>query len=433
MRMTVWTILLGLGASLAGCESTRQAAGRKSAVPGEQPKAFDAHATHVRYHFADTDMDFTFGSLVLGATTTHGCEIGEAFRTAAAIKDGDAASWQEEWGKTAALVEARGEQSLAAGRKTSAREQFQRASNYYRISLLAMMPDDKRLPERAGKSRALLRKAGQLFDPPMEYFEVPFEGTVLPGYFWPAAAGQERRKTLLMIGGGETFAEDLFFYIAHATHERGYNFVTVDLPGQGLLPLIARKPFRPDMNVPLKAVVDYALGRSDVDGDKLAVYGYSGGGGFVPQAAMHDDRIKAIGMNSCVVDAKPLFATMPVVKATQQEMHSWNSFHANTVKLVAWRWGVPMDKPAKLVEANEGFRFEPAKVKAPAIIIVGEGEYKSAEVQRQQKICFDNLPSTKKKMVVTPAAEGASNHCVMENRSVVAQVFFDWLDGVFEP
>lgn len=396
----------------------------------EQKKAFDAHETYVRYHFKDSDMDFTFGSLVLGATVNHGCEIGEAFRTASGIKDGDAASWQEEWSKTARRAEERGEKSLAGGHTVSARDQFQRASYYYRAALLAMMPDDPRLREFAGKSRSLLKKAGELFDPPMEYFEIPFEGTVLPGYFRKVSTGTVPVKTLIMIGGGETFAEDLFFYIGPQTFERGYNFMTVDLPGQGILPLEG-KVFRRDMNVPMKAVVDYALGRPDVDPEKLAVYGYSGGG-FVPQAAMHDARIKAIAMNSCVVDGRLLFATMPVVKATRKEIDSWSSFHRNTVKLNALRWGVPMDKPAGLVEANEGFCFDPAKVAAPALVIVGEGEYKSEEVKRQQQVCMDNLPNPLKKFVVTPEIEGASNHCIMENRSLVSQVLFDWLDEVLK-
>lgn len=413
------------------------AAGKKEteatkAVPGKERKnGFDAHETYVRYHFQDADMDFTFGSLVLGATVNHGCEIGEAFHTAANIKDGDAASWQEEWTKTARLVEARGEQSLAGGHKVSARDQFQRASYYYRTSLLGMLPDDPRLKETARKSRSLLKKAGELFDPPMEYVEIPFEGTVLPGFFRKAAAGTKPVKTLIMIGGGETFAEDLFFYVAPQTHDRGYNFMTVDLPGQGLLPLEG-KPFRHDMNVPMKAVVDYALSRPDVDPQRLAVYGYSGAGGFVSQAAMHDERIKAIVMNPCIVDGRRLFATMPTIRATQKEIDSWSSFHANTVKLIAWRWGVPMDNPAGLVEANEGFRFDPAKVAVPALVIVGEGEYKSEEVKRQQQICINNLPNPRKKFVVTPRSEGASNHCVMENRSLASQVLFDWLDEIFK-
>ena len=157
-----------------------------------QKQVFDAHEAYVRYHFKDPDMDFTFGSLVLGATVNHGCEIGEAFRTAANIKDGDAASWQAEWARTAALVAARGEHSLAAGHRVSAREQFERASYYYRVALLAMLPDDPRLKEYAGKSRSLLKKAGALFDPPLEYIEIPFEGTMLPGYFRKAAPRPNR-------------------------------------------------------------------------------------------------------------------------------------------------------------------------------------------------------------------------------------------------
>ncbi len=423
-------VLTNGGAAVSSAAGKKETSKTKSAPSQERKKVFDAHETGVRYHFKDADMDFTFGSLVLGAAVNHGCEIGEAFRTAAHIKDGDAASWQEEWAKTAGRVAARGEQSLAGGHLVSARDQFQRSSYYYRLALLAMLPDDPRLKEYARKSRSLLKKAGELFDPPLEYFEIPFEGTVLAGFFRKASAGTKPVKTLIMIGGGETFAEDLFFYIAPQAHDRGYNFLTVDLPGQGLLPLEG-KIFRPDMQVPMKAVVDYTLSRPEVDPQRLAVYGYSGGGGFVPQAAVHDARIKAIVMNACVVDARPLFATMPVVKATAPEIASWSSFHANTVKLVCWRWGLPLDQPARLVEANEGFRFDPAKVGVPALVIVGEGEYQSQEVKRQQQLCMDNLHNPRKKLVVTPASEGAANHCVMENRSLMSQVVFDWLDELF--
>lgn len=429
--MFLASAVLAHGGAAVSWAAGQQKTSKTAAASGQEPKTvFDAHEAHVRYHFQDADMDFTFGSLVLGAAVNHGCEIGEAFRTAANIKDGDAASWQEEWAKTAGLVAARGEQSLARGHQVSARDQFQRASYYYRLALLAMLPADPRLKEYAGKSRALLKKAGALFEPPLEYFEIPFESTVLPGFFRKTGAGGKPARTLIMIGGGETFAEDLFFYLAPQAFERGYNFLTVDLPGQGLLPLEG-KCFRPDMQVPLKAVVDYALSRPEVDPRRLAVYGISGGGGFVPQAAQHDKRIKAVVMNACVVDARALFATMPVVKASPKEIASWSSFHANTVKLVCWRWGVPLDRPAALVAANEGFRFDPAQVQAPALIVVGEGEYQSQEVKRQQQLCLANLPNPRKKLVVLPAREGAANHCIMENRSLMSQVVFDWLDELF--
>lgn len=400
------------------------------ASEGKKKAVYDAHETYTRYHFKDVDMDFTFGGLVLGAATTGGAEIGEAYQVAGAIKDGDAASWQAEWIKMAERVQKRGEESFSKKHFESARDQFLRASNYYRLSMLAMMPEDSRLKTVAQNSRNLTKRAGALMKPAMEYFEVPFEGTVLPGYFRKANNDNKPHKTVLVLGGGETFAEDLVFFLGPQTFERNYNFVTVDLPGQGLLPLQG-KFFRKDMHLAVKAVLDHILKRPEVDPAKLAAIGYSGGGGFVPQAAMHDSRIKAIAMNSCVVDAEQLFATMPVVRSTPKERSGWNSFHANTVKLVNWRWNVPMLEPEKLSKANAGFSFDPQRIKVPGLIIVGEGEYKSDEVKRQQKICLEGMSHPLKKMVVTPAQEGASSHCVMENRSVVGQVFYDWLDEVF--
>ena len=87
----------------------------KAEVSKESERAVDPHVGYFRFYFQDEKMDYVFGSLILGATVNHGCEIGEAFYTASKIKDGDAASWQAEWIKTARLVEARGEKSLAGG------------------------------------------------------------------------------------------------------------------------------------------------------------------------------------------------------------------------------------------------------------------------------------------------------------------------------
>jgi len=429
--MLLCVVFTGAGIGICRAESSKAAAQDNEAHDTETGKLFDAHGTGIRYHFHDTDMDFNFGSLVLGSTVNHGVEIGEAFYTASQIKDGDAASWQEEWYKMAQRAEARGEGSLAAGQRLSARDQLLRAAYYYRFSLLSILPTDPRLEERARKSRNLMQKAGALIDPPLEYFEIPFEGTVLPGFFRKAAPGTRPAKTLIMIGGGETFAEDLFFYIAPQAYDRGYNFMTVDLPGQGILPMEG-KIFRPDMYVPMKAVVDYALSRPDVDSARLAAFGYSGGGGFVPQAAMHDPRIKAIAMSSGVVDAYPLFSTMPAVVASPEEVAAWTSFHRNIVKAICWRWGVPMDKPSGLAAANRGFTFDPAGIGVPVLLIVGEGEYQSDEVRRQQQVILEGVANPMKKLVVTPANEGASNHCIMENRSLVSQVLFDWLDEAFK-
>ena len=98
----------------------------------------------------------------------------------------------------------------------------------------------------------------------------------------------------------------MFFFIGPETIRRGYNFLTLDIPGQGLLPAEGQY-FRPDTEVPLRKVVDYALSRQEVDPERLAMYGISGGGYYVPRAAAFDKRIRAIILNSAVVDGYELF------------------------------------------------------------------------------------------------------------------------------
>ena len=389
----------------------------------------DPHAAYVRYHFQDKEMDFVFGSLLLGASLNQGFEIGEAFYTATNIKDGDAASWQEEWIKTARLVESRGRESLNRGHKASARQQFLRASYYYRAALISMHPKDERFKATALKSRELLKMAGLFLEPQLEYIEIPFEGTVLPGYFRKAASGKSPRKTLIMIGGAETFAEDLFFYIGGQAFEHGYNFLTVDLPGQGLQPLEGKYFYR-DMNIPMKSVVDYALGRQDVDQERIAVYGYSTGGFIAPKAAMHIPQIRALAMSHCVIDGYAEVANMPAI--TPEMVKSWSSFKLGSYQGIAWRFGLNPDNLTGLLAANEGFVFDPAKVVVPALILVGNGEYKSEEVQRQTNLCLTGLTNPRKKLVVTPAEEGASSHCILDNRSLMSQELFDWLDETFK-
>ncbi|KMY67178.1 hypothetical protein AAU61_13565 [Desulfocarbo indianensis] len=396
----------------------------------EQKETYDAHRPYVKYHFDDVEMDFVL-EWVLGSTPFGGCEIGEAFYTAGQIKDGDPRSWQEQWEATAQRVEAKGREFLAAGHAISAREALIRASNYYRTALVSVMPDDPKFKRLGNKLRSVFKEAAKLFDPPMVYFEIPFEGTALPGYYRKVDNSGKKRPTLIMIGGGETFAEELYVYIAPAAIKRGYNFLTVDLPGQGMLPLEG-KFFRPDPEAPLKKVLDYALQQPEVDPERLAAYGISGGGYFVPRLAAKDKRVKAAVLNSAVIDEYALFKSMPNAKATPEEIKQWGAFKRATAGVVSWRWGLDPTDISGLAEANQGWQVDPAQVDCPTLIIIGSGEYANEEVKRQQQACLQALPNPNKKLVVTPEDLGASSHCVGENRSLMSEIVFNWLDETFK-
>ena len=68
--------------------------------------------------------------------------------------------------------------------------------------------------------------------------------------------------------------------------------------------------FRYDYEVPIGAVIDYAVSRPDVDPDRIAAIGYSMGGYFVPGAAAYDKRIAACVADCLLPDAyTPMVAT----------------------------------------------------------------------------------------------------------------------------
>ncbi len=374
-------------------------------------------------------MDFAFQWL-LGSIPNGGGEVGEAFYVAGNIEDGDPASWQNEWEKMAQRKEARAKAALEKGHKITARECYLKASNYYRTALVSMLPDNPKFNGLGKKTRVCMKEAGKLFDPPMTYFEVPFEKTVLPGYFRPVKKDGKPRKTLLMIGGGETFIEDLVFYIEPQAHKRGYNFITVDLPGQGMLPAEGLF-FRKDTETQMKAILDVILKFPEVDPAKLAVYGISNGGYFVPRAATVEKRIKAVIVSSAVVDNYRMFQEMPFAKDTQEQIDQWPAFKKAVTSAVTWRWGLDPKDIKGQVEATKGFQFDPAKVTCPVLNIIGAGEYVNEETERQQKEFMDKVGTKNKTLVITPEDEGASSHCIGENRTLMAEVVFDWLDDLF--
>ena len=294
---------------MSASEISKEKSASSISALDEQKEIFDAHRVYTAgYYFDNPEMEFVFQWL-LGSISTGGCEIGEAFYAAGRIRENDRGSWHNEWKAMAERKEARADKALRKGNKVTASENYMLAANYYRSSITFMLSWEAGYLEIAKKSYNCLEKGGALKRPTMVPIEVPFENTNLPGFFWPAADDGVPRETLFMIGGGECFLTDNVFYIGPKTVERGYNFVTVDLPGQGILPAEGHF-FRKDSEAPVGAVLDTILKRPEVDPDKLAVLGISFGGYFAPRAASADNRIKAIITNAAVTDNYEMFAAM---------------------------------------------------------------------------------------------------------------------------
>jgi hypothetical protein len=209
-----------------------------------------------------------------------GSEIGESFYAASLVKENDPRSWVAAWTTVAHQVEQRAAAALAAGHTVSAREAYLRAYVYNRAALMFINPFDAAAAKPTWRHAVdCFRRSVALMDPVVEPVSVPCVGVDLPGYFVAPGDGQAKRKTLIMIGGGDTYVEDLYLIISPPAVRRGYN--RLGLPGQGGLPFDGLY-MRPGTENQIPKAVDYALGRSEVDGAQLGAFGISYGGSILP-------------------------------------------------------------------------------------------------------------------------------------------------------
>src|SRR5688572_2475712 len=235
-----------------------------------------AQRSQKKLHFDHKDMDY-YLSWILGREIYEGSDYEECLSTAKLITDANAESWHKEWRFLAEWVHDQAERALENGDRETARKAYLRASTYHRAPLFIMRRSHADFYGRWQAMQTCFQKAAQLFDLVIEPIEIPFQGHTLPGYFWKVDNSKIPRPTLLVVGGVETWAEDCYFMIGASGAERGYNVLTADLAGQGMNPDNGLY-FGARMEVTTRALVDYALSRSEVDPNRLALFGFSWGG-----------------------------------------------------------------------------------------------------------------------------------------------------------
>ena len=254
-----------------------------------------------KIYFKDQDLDLYLQAFPLNFQSYGGASAGETFYAASRIDEKDLESWVHEWSALAARVEAEGATAIQKGHWVSARDAYLRAYTYYRTATLCLRVADPRFRTTWQTMRSCFRRSAELFDPPIEPVEIPYEGSALPAYFVRGGAADEMRPTVIVIGGGETFCEELYFWGGAAAAQRGYNALLVDMPGQGATAFEGMH-HRYDVEVPMGAVLDYLEDRPDVDPNRVAAYGLSLGGYIVLRSASYEERIKACAVSTPLVD-----------------------------------------------------------------------------------------------------------------------------------
>lgn len=383
-----------------------------------------------KVYFDHKDMDY-YLSWILGREIYHGSDHKECLSTARRITNADAESWRREWRTLAKQVQDQAEHALKNGQQETACNSFLRASTYYRAPLFIMAPKHPDFYKSWEAMQYCFRKAAELFNPPIEAIEVPFQKHKLPGYFWKVDETNKPRPTLLVVGGVETWAEDCYFMIGSSGAARGYNIMTADLAGQGMNPDQGLH-FGARMETTARALVDYALSRPEVDPRRLALFGFSWGGHIAFKAARFDSRVQAMIANP------PMPDVFRSVLAQQRGHNRHDPISRTAFDQIVWRFGLkisfhPKDIAARFRKAWDYLsngKVDIRNVKCPALLLAGEGE---PEVTLKiARACFEQLPNSQKKIVVFSEAQGGEAHCQINNLALPNGTMFDWLDEVWQ-
>jgi predicted alpha/beta-fold hydrolase len=381
--------------------------------------------------FKDGYFDYQFARF-LGFATYSGAEIGECFQTASRIKDGDIESWIEAWSSTARRVEAYAEEALKGGHTVSAKEAWLRATTYYQAAFFFTLDKDPRKVKLYQKHTNCFQAAGKLFDPPLEVLSIPYEGRSLFGYFLRPNSDTKPRPTVLIQMGADGSSEQMYFAGGGAAAlRRGYNALIFEGPGQtGTFMRDRSLTYRYDWEVPVKAVVDYALTKPEVDPARIALIAYSMGGYLGPRAVAFEKRIAAC-VASGLVPAMLDLGQGPInliraANGTYNHAHEWLT-NEHMPKYGLNNGKDDLDKFEKIWESFNLYGLED-KITCPLLVVqaAAEGEEKT----KSAKAFFAELQNPKNKFRLTTEDDGAEMHCQKGNAMLLHAIEFDWLDDV---
>jgi dipeptidyl aminopeptidase/acylaminoacyl peptidase len=219
----------------------------------------------------------------------NGTDYGDFTETMSRITLWD--DWCREWGVTAAHYEQLAESAQDVDHGETAAGAWRRAALAWHWGKFVFV--DHPREQRAAHDRAIdcYRQCAGALTPPADLVRIPYAGTTLAAYLRVPRFDALRKPVVIMLPGLDSTKEEL-----QATAEyllaRGLATIAIDGPGQGESEY--ELPIEPAYEKVTTAVVDYLIGRDDIDAEKIGLFGVSLGGYYAVRSAAYEPRLKAV-------------------------------------------------------------------------------------------------------------------------------------------
>lgn len=391
--------------------------------------------------YRNDDFDFDV-RLTLGAAVYGAADPGEVLSAIAEVGNNDHEAWFAAWKALGARVMHTAETCAERGHRHSAANAYLRAASYFGVAFNAV--DGLKSTDELVPTFRLHRQAWDGFVDHAAYrvdrVEIPYEDTTLPGYFFRASRNGPA-PTLVMINGSDGPISSLWSSGAAGALERGFHVLMFDGPGQQTMLFERNTAFRYDFENVLTPVTDFVLARDDVDPNRLALYGISQAGYWVPRALSFEHRYAAAVADPGVVDVstswlghlpKNLIALLEKGDRDQFDREMATGMKISRSASRAWNFrSRPYQKDDYFDTLTDVLKFrlgdEISQIRTPLFISNPEDEQFWPGQSAQLASRVPHVAT----LVDFTRDEGANFHCQPLARLLTDQRMFDWLEDQF--
>jgi dienelactone hydrolase len=388
------------------------------------------------------DQTYHFQTLrALSDVPFDGADTSEVLETVKHIRSGDADGWYRAWSATADRVSRRANQT---NDQTSRGHALLRAHTYYRTAEFFLAPTDPRRPIATRKNIDAFYTGLDTLEVAYERIQAPYgEGHHLDAVYYPAKRHSAGSPLIVLVGGYDSTLEELYFVLVRAAHDRGFEVLTYEGPGQGQALREQQLSFTHEWEKPTSAVIDTFLAQHPRP-QTMVLVGMSMGGYLAPRAAAFDERFDG------VVAYDVFFDCGATAKSYVPDLVFWMRDHgmSGLVDLLiqvksalspGFRWAVAngmwtlgTTHPLDVVSEFQKYTLACVadRIKSDVLILAGiEDHFVPVEQVEQFEKALTGARSITTR--VYDRESGGAEHCQLGAHTLWHADFFDWMASKF--
>ncbi len=332
------------------------------------------------------------------------------------------AGWIEHWSALARKVEGFARRDAAAEHALTAGRKYLRAAVYW---LTAERMASHRAPEKLAMYRSMVECFGhgvRLRREPIEFVEVPYEGTILPALLY-RAPGPGRKPAMIHFDGFDVTKEWMHLCgIAREFAARGVSTLMVDHPGIGATLRLQGIPVNHDTERWAAASLDWLQAREDIDAARVGVIAMSLGGYYAPRAAAFEKRLAACVAWGARWDNADSHGRILRDPNAARSVTGW-------VDHALWYYGARTPGEAYEKIAKMTLEGIADRITCPLLVAHGAGD-RQVPIEQAERTVREAVNSPRAELRIFTAEEGGVEHVGGDLFSPTIDFIADWVADV---